>query len=109
MQWDFPAPVGAPLEVRLYFANGYPGTSDPGQRVFDVSLEGDTVLDNYDIVADVGDSTGTMKDFDITSDGNVDIDFSHVAENPLVRRSRSCAPTSRRAAAVVTTRRSAGT
>lgn len=84
MQWDFPAPNGVPLEVRLYFANGYSGTSQVGQRVFDVALEGSTVLDDYDIVADAGDHVGTMQDFDITSDGNVDIDFSHVVENPLV-------------------------
>ncbi|HSS67658.1 MAG TPA: malectin domain-containing carbohydrate-binding protein [Nocardioidaceae bacterium] len=84
MQWDFPAPVGDSLTVRLYFSNGYSGTSTPGQRVFDVALDGATVLDNYDIVADTGNQTGTMKAFDITSDGNVDIDFSHVVENPLV-------------------------
>ena len=84
MQWDFPTTPGLPLQVRLYFANGYPGTSSPGQRVFDVSLEGNNVLNDYDIVADVGDSTGTMKAFNITSDTNVDIDFAHVVENPLV-------------------------
>lgn len=84
MEWDFPVEAGVPLEVRLYFANGYSGTSQPGQRVFDVNLEGETVLDNYDIAADVGHSTGTMKPFDIISDGNVDIDFAHVIENPLI-------------------------
>ena len=84
MRWDFPVPAGRDIEVRLYFANRYGGTASPGQRVFDVSLEGTTVLDNYDIVADVGHDVGTMKSFDITSDGNVDIDFSHVVENPLI-------------------------
>jgi hypothetical protein len=85
MQWDFPAPVGHSLTVRLYFSNGYDGTEAPGQRVFNVNIDGGPVeLPNYDIVADVGDQTGTMKSFNITSDGNVDIDFSHVVENPLV-------------------------
>ncbi|MCH1867532.1 malectin domain-containing carbohydrate-binding protein [Nocardioides sp. CFH 31398] len=85
MEWNLPAPVGVPLQVRLYFANGYGGTSQVGQRVFDVAVEGSTVLDDYDIVADAGgDSRGTMRAFDVTSDGNVDIDFSHVAENPLI-------------------------
>ena len=85
MQWDFPVDAGVPLQVRLYFANGYGGTSQVGQRVFDVAVEGSTVLDDYDIVADAGgDSRGTMRSFDVTSDGNVDIDFSHVIENPLV-------------------------
>jgi hypothetical protein len=84
MQWDFPAPVGDSLTVRLYFSNGYSGTSQPGQRVFDVAIDGTTVLNDYDIVADVGTQVGTMKSFDITSDGNVDIDFSHIVENPLI-------------------------
>jgi hypothetical protein len=35
-------------------------------------------------VAEVGNRVGTMKAFDVTSDGNVDIDFGHVTENPLV-------------------------
>ena len=84
LQWDFAAPAGHHLQVRLYFSNGYDGTASPGQRVFDVAVDGTTVLDDYDIAADVGNHTGTMKSFDITSDGNVDIDFQHVAENPLV-------------------------
>ncbi len=85
MAWDFPVPSGTTVTVRLYFANRYTGTSQPGQRVFDVSLEGKTVLPAYDIVADAGDQTGTMKQFTgIVSDGDINVDFGHVTENPLV-------------------------
>jgi hypothetical protein len=84
MHWGFPVTAGLPLQVRLYFSNGYSGTSQPGQRVFDVALDGTTVLNHYDIAADVGNEVGTMKAFNITSDGMVDIDFSHVVENPLI-------------------------
>ncbi len=84
MKWHFPVTQGTKVEVRLYFANRYSGTSQPGQRVFDVALDGSTVLPNYDIVADVGDQTGTMQQFDIVSDGEVDIDFTHEVENPLI-------------------------
>ena len=42
------------------------------------------MLTNYDIVADVGNQRGTMKMFPITSDGTVNIDFTHATENPLV-------------------------
>ena len=55
-----------------------------GQRVFNVAIDGSTVLNNYDIVEDVGDRVGTMQSFDITSDGNVNIDLSHVNENTLI-------------------------
>jgi len=84
--WSFPVTPGIPIEVRLYFANRYTGTSQVGQRVFDVALDGTTVLDHYDIVADTGDQTGTMKAFDITSpaSGNVTVSLSHEVENPLI-------------------------
>ncbi len=84
MSWSFPVPDGVPLQVRLYFANRYTGTGQVGGRIFDVSLEGSERLSDYDIVADTGDQQGTMKAFDITSDGSVDISFGHHTENPLV-------------------------
>ena len=84
MQWSFPVAAGKHIQVRLYFANRYSGTSQVGQRVFNVSIDGTPVLSNFDIVADVGDQTGEMKAFNVTSDGTVNIDFSHVVENPLV-------------------------
>ena len=82
--WDFPVTVGRQVQVRLYFANRCSCTSQAGQRGFDVSIDGTKVLDNYDIVADVGDQKGTMKSFHVTSDGDVNIDFGHRTENPLV-------------------------
>lgn len=82
--WRFPVPQGTPVQVRLYFANRYSGTSQPGQRVFDVSVDGSLALDNYDIAADVGGDVGTMKAFDVTSPGEVTIDLGQVTENPLV-------------------------
>ncbi len=84
MNWAFPAPAGAPVQVRLYFANRCSCTGAAGQRSFDVSLDGTKVLDNFDIVGQTGDQRGTMRSFDLTSDGTVNIDFAHRVENPLV-------------------------
>ncbi|HST86550.1 MAG TPA: PKD domain-containing protein [Kineosporiaceae bacterium] len=84
MHWTFPVASGTPLQVRLYFANRCSCTSSAGSRKFSVAIDGSSVLSNYDIVADVGDNVGTMKAFPITSDGTVDIDFSHIVENPLI-------------------------
>jgi hypothetical protein len=85
MTWDFSVPAGTPVEVRLYFANQYDGTAPGGTpRVFDVSIDGVVALNDYNISADVGHRSGTMKAFQVTSDGNLDVDFGHVAENPLV-------------------------
>ncbi|MFK8023182.1 MAG: PKD domain-containing protein, partial [Ilumatobacter sp.] len=84
MEWEFPVAAGTVVDVRLYLGNGCNCTNDPGERVFDVTIDGVVVLDDYDIVADVGHRVGTMKEFRITSDGVIDIDFGHVVENPLV-------------------------
>jgi hypothetical protein len=84
MSWDLPVQTGLPIKVRLYFANRYGGTAAAGARVFDVVLEGNTVLDDYDIAADVGHAVGTMKEFSLASDGNIDLDLRQVVENPLI-------------------------
>ncbi len=84
MAYAFPVTAGTQVEVRLYFRNGFDGTDQPGDRVFDVVLDGATVLNDYDIVADVGHDVGTMKDFSVTSDGTIDIEFLHEVENPLI-------------------------
>jgi hypothetical protein len=84
MRWSFPVAAGTDVTVRLYFANNYSGTNTAGKRVFDVALDGTTVLNHYDIVADTGNLTGTMKAFDVTSPGNITIAFNHEVENPLI-------------------------
>ncbi len=84
MQWDFPLNSGT-YEVRLYFAEIYSGTQSNGARVFDVYIDGTLVLENYDIYAEVGGYTAVMKSFLVTSDGNLDIDFGHVKENPAIK------------------------
>ena len=80
-----PGTRGRDVQVRLYFANRCDVHRRPWASASSTSLSTDaTVLNDYDIVADVGHNVGTMKSFDITSDGNVDIDFGHVVENPLI-------------------------
>ncbi|WP_152185018.1 PKD domain-containing protein [Segeticoccus rhizosphaerae] len=84
MAWNFPVPAGQQVSVRLYFANRCSCTGTAGQRVFNVDIDGQRVLSNFDIVASAGDQTGTMRQFNVTSDGSVDIQFGHVTENPLI-------------------------
>jgi hypothetical protein len=84
MSWQFPVAAGTEVEVRLYLSNRYDGTAAPGSRVFDVALDGSTVLDDLDLSGTVGHNVGTMRSFTIVSDGSVDLDFRHVVENPLV-------------------------
>ena len=84
MQYEFSVPDGQQVEVRLYFYDGYSGTSSVGDRVFDVSIEGQNVLEDFDIIEKYGDDTGAMESFTVTSDGTIDIDFAHVTENPQI-------------------------
>ena len=84
MVWSFPAQVGSNLEVRLYLANRYAGTSQVGQRIFDVSIDGELVLPELDLVDAYGHDVGAMESFTVTSDGSVDIEFAHIADNPLI-------------------------
>ena len=81
MQWSFPVTPGR-YQVRLYFAEIF--FTAPGARVFNVAIEGAQVLNQYDIVADVGAFTGVMKSFTVDADTTLNILFSHVVENPKV-------------------------
>ena len=61
--------------VVLHFAEIY--WTQPGQRVFDVALEGAKKLTNYDIVREVGPRTATTKTFTVTvTDGVLNVDLS---------------------------------
>jgi hypothetical protein len=83
--WNFPVTAGKNVTVRLYFTNQYDGTSQAGQRVFDVLVDGVTRLSNFDIVAAAGNRVGTMRAFAITTDADgVDVDLRAITENPLV-------------------------
>jgi PKD repeat protein len=81
MEWDFPVTIGDELTIRLFFAEIT--RCQAGNHVFDVVIEGETVLDDYDPFTDAGCKTGTMKEFVVTAgDANLDIDF------PLAANSR---------------------
>ncbi|WP_246455322.1 malectin domain-containing carbohydrate-binding protein [Hymenobacter citatus] len=61
--------------VVLHFAETF--WSEAGRRVFDVTLEGNKVLDNYDIYRKVGRYTMKTETFTTTvKDGSLNIDFS---------------------------------
>ncbi|MET7030280.1 PKD domain-containing protein [Sediminicola luteus] len=68
--------------VILHFAEIYwgatgGGTGGIGKRVFDVNIEGNLVLNDYDIYADVGPETVVTKSFNVNvQDGTMNIDFS---------------------------------
>lgn len=84
MLWDFPVSDGDYV-VRLYFSENYPPNQAVGSRVFDVAIEGEVVLDDYDIFADVGAFVGVMKEFRTTvDDGELAIEFLRGVSSPKI-------------------------
>ena len=74
--YAIPVPNGA-YTLRLHFAEIYAPANMPGMRVFDVAAEGNTILSNFDIVAEAGQYAAVVKEFAVTvSDGKMDVAFS---------------------------------
>ena len=88
MQWAFDVPEEGLYEVRLYLGNGFDGTSEPGERIFDVAIENSVPeeLDDIDLVEQFGHETGGVINNTVTvTDGTLDLEFVHGAvQNPLV-------------------------
>ncbi|MBI5208135.1 MAG: PKD domain-containing protein [Candidatus Firestonebacteria bacterium] len=81
--YQFNVPNGT-YEVTLKFAELY-WTRSEG-RIFDVSIEGNLVLDNYDIYVDAGhDTAASDKIYNVTiTDGRLDIEFTAIRGNTVI-------------------------
>ena len=86
--YSFDIPNGTYL-VNLYFAETFTGTSNPGDRVFDINIEGALIYDDFDAVAISGAAgAAVIRSAVITvSDGDgMQIEFLHTgANNPAVK------------------------
>ncbi len=75
-------------EINLHFAEIYWGATGggpggTGRRVFDVSIEGQTVLSNYDINAEAGPMTAIIRTFNTTvTDEELNISFNASVDQP---------------------------
>ena len=70
-------------QVILHFAETY--LENPNARVFNVSIEGQTVLQNFDIYSLVGHDTALTDTFYVSvTDKILDIGFEPVTENPKI-------------------------
>jgi hypothetical protein len=78
--------------VKLHFAEiyfGVPGgdtTGDPvGRRVFDVNIDGEHNLVNFDIAREAGVATALIKTFEVsTNDGNITLGFTGKVNRPKI-------------------------
>ena len=92
MQWGFPVQSGETYEVRVYVAETYltddsgsnPNSQD-GPREYDVTIEDQTVLDDYNMYQELGHDVGSVKTFEVTpSDDTLNVEFLHELENPMI-------------------------
>ena len=85
LQWDFPVANGA-YTVNLLFAELFNQITAPGQRTFDIVIEGVTVEAAFDTFAEAGFATGIVKSYSVSVlDGNLDIDFLQLVQNPAIK------------------------
>ena len=83
MAWAFKVPAGTKVVVRVYYANRC-GCTTAGKRVFDVRVDGVVKANDFDLYASVADQTGSMRRYSVTSDGRVDVQFTHEANYPSI-------------------------
>ncbi|WP_193210601.1 malectin domain-containing carbohydrate-binding protein [Luteolibacter marinus] len=84
LKYSFPLPDGE-YELRLHFAEVWTGATAPGIRVFDVKVEDQLALDDFDIFAEAGFATAVSIPIPVTvSGGQLTIEFLHVIQNPTL-------------------------
>lgn len=87
--YNIPVSAGT-YTLRLHFAEIYFGASGggaggSGKRVFSVTAEGQTILNNFDIFAEAGAMAAITKTFDISvTDGTLNLVFIKVIDNPKI-------------------------
>ena len=69
--------------VTIHFCENYHARR--GARVFDVRLQGETVIESLDVFAAVGFATPDVRSFEIeVADGLLELEFGRRVENPRI-------------------------
>ncbi|MEO1012606.1 MAG: PKD domain-containing protein [Bacteroidota bacterium] len=82
--YEIPILVSGEYDIRLHFAEIFLGvggnTGGAGDRLFNVSIEGQEVLSNFDMLAETSPATALIKEFDdvLISDGAATIEFTGI-------------------------------
>ena len=85
MLWRFPVTPGD-HDILLYFSENNRHTQRVGARTFDVIVEGQTVLDDFDVFLEAGGGyRGVVETFHVTADENIEILFKHELLNPSIK------------------------
>jgi len=88
--YSIPVDESGTYLVRLYFAEPYWGSpggpeGDEGRRVFSVTAEGEILLEDLDIYAEVGELTALVKQAEVdVQDGELNLSFTASEGEPIV-------------------------
>ncbi|MEM9326952.1 MAG: immunoglobulin-like domain-containing protein, partial [Bacteroidota bacterium] len=91
--WSFPVTPGSDVQVTLLFAELFGQIDAPGERVFDVEIEGQILpgFNDIDQFAIAGAKGAFARSASLTvNDGSLDIQFLHVIENPAIKGIQVC-------------------
>lgn len=72
-------------EVQLFFAETFRGTSRVGGRVFNVSINGATAVQNLDVFKEVGADNGMMRSINVDCSAGLAITLKRVTQNPMIK------------------------
>ncbi len=86
MSYNIPIPEDGLYRILLHFAEISPFQASIGARLFDVEIEGNLILDDYDIFAVAGFEHAHIRQFEMNVTGALNIQFLHVpnADNPKI-------------------------
>jgi len=87
LHYSFDVPNGTYI-VNLLFANVFSGTSSVGRRIFDVAIEGQLALDDFDQVVAAGGSGRAVNRsifIDVSDGDGLQIEFITVKDHPAVK------------------------
>src|SRR5690606_11488868 len=84
--WAFDVPNGL-YEVRMYWGEHNDTIEDPGDRLFDVFLEGNLVYDDFDMLVEAGGHNSAIAESQIVevTDGELNFDITAVVSVGIIR------------------------
>lgn len=84
LTYSFPV-VNGSYRVNLLFAENSPAQQAVGARVFNVKLNNNLALQNFDIFAAVGANTAVVEGFNaVVTNGAIAIEFDRLVQNPKI-------------------------
>lgn len=84
LKFAIPATRGAKYKVEILASEIHSSSFQTGARVFDVLADGQVRIDNLDVFAEVGGNKALVKSFELTADGEINLEFVRQIGNPSI-------------------------